>query len=214
MTSIKTFESEVSMVIKVIDIIKFESQKKRKLSIAFSGGKTPITLFKLLAVSDISWKNINIFLVDERWVPLNDPSSNYYMINMFLLEKINISNKNIHPIPYLSSIEESKEEYKDDLSRYFKGDIIFDIIFLGIGSDGHTASIFEKNEVNLVEDVIITSSKRHPYKRISLGMNVINNSKKKIFLIGPEKIPVIESSSFKKLPASNVVNPEFLSYIK
>lgn len=214
MTPIKIFESEVSMVIKIIDIIKLESQKKGKLSIAFSGGKTPITLFKLLAINDINWENIHIFLVDERWVPLDDPSSNYCMINMFLLKNINIPNQNIHFIPYLSSIEKSRKEYKNDLLKYFKGDIVFDLIFLGIGSDGHTASIFEENEVNLVGDVILTSSKRHPYKRISLGMNIINNSKRKLFLMGPEKIPVIESSFFKRLPASNVVDPEFLSYIK
>lgn len=214
MISMKIFESEESMVIKIIDIIKFELQEKEKISIAFSGGKTPITLFKLLAISDINWKNINIFLVDERWVPLNDPSSNYYTINMFLLKKINIPNQNIHFIPFLSSIERSKKEYKNHLLKYFKGDIIFDIIFLGIGSDGHTASIFEKNQVNLVEDVIITSSKRHPHKRISLGMDVINNSKKKIFIIGPEKTPIIKSSFFKNLPASNVVDSEILSYLK
>lgn len=214
MTPIKIFESEISMALGAINIIKYELQKKENISIAFSGGETPITFFKLLAGEDINWKNIHIFLVDERWVSLDDPDSNYYMMNIFLLKYTIIPNGNIHYINYSSSIEKSRKEYEDNLLKYFKGDIIFDLMFLGVGSDGHTASIFEKSEVDLLDDVIITSSRRHPYKRISLGMNIINNSQRKIFLMGPEKIPVIESSHFKILPTSKVVKPEFLSYTK
>lgn len=214
MKPVKIFGSEISMAIGAIDIIKSELQKKEKLSIAFSGGKTPITFFRLLAGEDINWKNINIFLVDERWVPLDNPDSNYCMINMFLLKHITIPNENIHHINYSPSIERSRKEYGDDLLKYFKGDIVFDLIFLGVGNDGHTASIFEENEVDLLDDIIVTSSRRHPHRRISFGMNVINGAKKKIFLLGPEKISIIESSTSKNLPVSRVVDPEFLSYTK
>ncbi len=91
---------------------------------------------------------------------------------------------------------------------------MFDLIFLGIGSDGHTGSIFEKNQGDLPEDVIVTSSRRHPYMRVSLGMNVINKARRKIFLLGPEKIPIIDSTIFKDLPVSKVIDPEFLFYLK
>ncbi|MCS5420218.1 MULTISPECIES: 6-phosphogluconolactonase [Psychrilyobacter] len=211
---IKIFESERSMAIGAIDIIKSELQKKEKLSIAFSGGKTPVRFFQLLAAEDINWKNINIFLVDERWVPLDHLDSNYCLINMFLLKHITIPNENIHHIDYSPSIERSRKEYEDELLKYFKGNIIFDLIFLGVGNDGHTASIFEENEAGLLEDVIVTSSRSHPYRRISLGMNVINMAERKIFLLGPEKISIIESTISKNLPVSKVVDPEFLSYIK
>ncbi|UUV17083.1 6-phosphogluconolactonase [Fusobacteria bacterium ZRK30] len=214
MIPIKIFESERSMVLNAIDIIKFELKRKKKLSIAFSGGKTPIRLFQLLAAEDINWENINIFLVDERWVPLDDSDSNYHMINIFLLENITIPNENIHHIHYSSSIERSRKEYENDLLKHFKGEVTFDLIFLGVGNDGHTASIFEKNEVDLSEDVIVTCSRRHPHRRISLGMSLINRGERKIFLLGPEKIPVIESSKSKDLPVSRVTAPEFLSYIK
>lgn len=214
MIPIKIFKSERLMAIDAIDIIKFELERKKKLSIAFSGGKTPIKFFQLLAVEDINWKNINIFLVDERWVPLDNSDSNYQMINMFLLKNISIPNENIHHIHYSSSIERSREKYEDDLLKHFKGEIIFDLIFLGVGNDGHTASIFEKNEVDLLERVIVTSSRRHSHRRISLGMSLINRAKRKIFLLGPEKILVVESSVSKDLPISRVVDPEFLSYIK
>lgn len=212
--SIKIFKSETSMAIGAINIIKSELQKKEKISIAFSGGKTPIKFFQLLAKEDINWKDINIFLVDERWVPLDDHSSNYYMINMFLLKHIVIPNENIHYINYYSSIEISRKEYENNLLKYFKGSIIFDLIFLGVGSDGHTASIFEENESNLIDNIIITSSIRHPYKRISLGMNIINAAERKIFLFGPEKISILDSHHSKKLPVFKVVDPEFLSYTK
>ncbi len=100
MTPIKIFETEISMSIGAIDIIKSELQRKKKVSIAFSGGKTPITFFQLLAVDNINWKNINIFLVDERWVPLDHRDSNYGLINMFLLKHITIPGENIHHIDY------------------------------------------------------------------------------------------------------------------
>lgn len=212
MRPVKIFESEISMAMGAIDIIKSELLVKKKLSIAFSGGKTPIKFFRLLAEEDINWNNINIFLVDERWVPLDNPNSNYCILNMFLLKHLTIPEKNIHPINYSPSIEKSREKYEKSLLKYFKGDIIFDLMFLGVGNDGHTASIFEEDEVNFVEDVIVTSSRRHPYRRISLGMNVINGAKRKIFLMGPEKISIIEASFLKNLPVSMVVNPEFLSY--
>lgn len=214
MIPIKIFESERSMAVRAVDIIKFELKRKKKLSIAFSGGKTPISFFQLLAVEDINWKNINIFLVDERWVPLDDPDSNYHMINIFLLKNIIIPNENIHHIHYSSSIERSRKRYENDLLKHFKGEIIFDLMFLGVGNDGHTASIFEKNEVDLSEDVIVTSNRRHPHRRISLGMSVINRAQRKIFLSGPEKIPIIKASISKDSPVSRVTAPEFLSYTK
>lgn len=214
MIPIKIFESERLMAIDAIDIIKFELKRKKKLSIAFSGGKTPIEFFQLLAAEDINWKNINIFLVDERWVPLDNSDSNYHMINIFLLKNITIPNENIHHIHYSSSIERSRKEYEDDLLKYFKGNIVFDLIFLGVGNDGHTASIFEKDEVDLSDNVIVTSSRRHSHRRISLGMSLINKAERKIFLSGPEKISVLESSISKDLPIFRVVDPEFLFYTK
>ncbi len=214
MIPIKIFESEISMAVSAIDIIKSELERKKKLSIAFSGGKTPIRFFQLLAAEDIKWENINIFLVDERWVPSDDLDSNYHMINMFLLKHITIPNENIHHIHYSSSIEISRREYENDLLEYFKGDIIFDLIFLGVGNDGHTASIFEKNEADLSDSVIVTSSRRHPHKRISIGISVINRAERKIFLLGPEKIMILESSISKDLPVFRVAAPEFLSYKK
>ncbi|MGB6128253.1 MAG: 6-phosphogluconolactonase [Psychrilyobacter sp.] len=214
MISIKIFESEKLMAIDAINIIKFELERTKKLDIAFSGGKTPIRFFKLLAVEDIKWKNINIFLVDERWVPLDNIDSNYNMINRFLLQNIKIPSVNIHYIHYSSSIEQSEKEYENDILKHFKGDIIFDLIFLGVGNDGHTASIFEKNEVDLSENIIVTSSRRHSHERISFGMGIINKAKRKIFLLGIEKILIIGSSMSKEFPISKVKNPEFLSYKK
>ena len=98
MIDIKIFKTEFLMTQRAIKILKMELKKKGRLSVAFSGGKTPIHFFKLLALEGINWDNIDIFLVDERWVPLEHKDSNYSLINKLLLQNIPIPKENIHMI--------------------------------------------------------------------------------------------------------------------
>jgi 6-phosphogluconolactonase len=209
---LKIFDSEIKMNRKAIDIIRSELKKKEKISIGFSGGKTPISFFKLLALEkELPWDRINIFLVDERW----DKSGNdtlKKLITTYLLDKIKIPSENLNLIDYYDSIGITREKYAEKVFQNLKKMGDFDILFLGIGSDGHTASIFEVEECQLKGDVIINSSPRHPHIRISLGMRVINGAKRKIFLLGPEKQKLLEDRIDDKYPVSRVSNPEFLSF--
>jgi 6-phosphogluconolactonase len=212
MNNFKIFETKDHMNRYAIDILKDISSKKKGSSIAFSGGKTPIDFFRALSSQDdINWKNIYIFLVDERYVPLDHKDSNYNSLKTNLLDKINIPKENIYNIPYLDTIDKSKKVYTKNLMRFFNNNIQFDLVFLGVGSDGHTASIFEVEETKLKDPVIITSSSRHPHHRISLGMEVINNSKNKVVLLGPEKHEIILKKN-KALPIFYVEDPLFISY--
>ncbi|RUA07410.1 MAG: 6-phosphogluconolactonase [Fusobacteria bacterium] len=211
----KKFNSQEEMNKYSIEIIEDELRKKKTLSIGFSGGKTPISFFKLLSLdTNIDWSRINVFLVDERWVPFTHEDSNFGMIKRTLFDKISIPQENVHRIPYFNTPKESLLKYQKDLKKFFGTNIVFDLLFLGIGSDGHTASIFELEEGLKDDDVIFTHSERHPHLRISLGMKVINLAKRKIFLLGPEKLELLEEPLDTNLPFTLVEDPEFLYYTK
>jgi 6-phosphogluconolactonase len=115
---------------------------------AFSGGRTPVDFYrKLSGLTGVPWERVHLFLVDERFVPLDDPQSNYGMLNDVLLRKIPLPAGNMHyvRISEVSSVEAVAGQYERDLQEFFslgEGEFpSFDLILLGIGEDGHTASL-------------------------------------------------------------------------
>ena len=192
---------------KAIDIFKETTYGKNVVNIAFSGGRTPKEFFTKLSKEDIEWDKINIFLVDERFVSLDNEESNYNLLKRNLLDKIDIPEKNIHKIEILKTPLDSKIDYEKRLLKYFKGDIKFDAIYLGIGEDGHTGSIFTMDDVEALEPTLITESSNHPYKRITLSMETINKAEKKILIATKEKAEVLENLPKFKCPAFFIDNP-------
>ena len=211
---LEIFKSENEMNQRAIDIIKKELDKKDRISIGFSGGKTPISFFELLSVEkSIDWKRVDVFLVDERWDKSGEDTLKK-LITTNLLSNIKIPSKNLYLIDFYDSIAITRSKYEEKLLTYFGDKIEFDILFLGIGSDGHTASIFESEECELGGSVLVNSSPRHPCMRISLSMDIINSSKRKVFLLGPEKQNLLVGKLDFRYPALQVKNPEFLSFHK
>jgi 6-phosphogluconolactonase len=190
-------------------------KNKGSFEVALSGGKTPIGLYRKLAglKDSLPWDKTHIFMVDERLVPFDNSASNYRMIYETLLTHIYIPAENIHPIPTDDTPQASAISYEKDLIRHFKlkpGEAPeFDLILLGIGEDGHTASLFPdtplfKEETCLA--VAVFSPNRR--ERISLTLRVINNAKNIIFLVtGNNKAHIISEileKDNKDLPASMV----------
>lgn len=193
-----------------------------KISIALSGGSTPKILFQLLAQplyrDKIKWKKLHLFWGDERCVPPDHPESNYGMTRENLLQHIEIPESNIHRIrgeitpdaaakAYSKVIRENVPPERDEIPR-------FDWVLLGVGEDGHTASLFPGSEVLRIKDKICAVA-IHPVsgqKRITLTLPVINHAKKVTFLVaGESKRKVVseilhQSEGFNKYPAAQV-NP-------
>lgn len=168
-------------------------------TVALSGGKTPMTLYQKLAnlKNSLPWDKTHIFLVDERFVPYEDKESNYNMINQTLLRHVKIPKENVHPISTKEDTPQtSAAEYEEDLIAYFKLGIEsyrpaqgefpkFDLILLGIGEDGHTASLFPDSpslKENKHLTIAITPSDTSKKERITLTFSVINNADNIIFL--------------------------------
>lgn len=189
-------------------------------TVALSGGKTPVDLYRKLARKHtLPWNKTDVFMVDERFVPYESKENNFRMINELLLLHVGIPSKNIHPVITSSASSlDSASKYEDTLTAFLKKGAYsmpeFDLILLGIGNDGHTASLFP-NTPSLKETscfVTSVSLKDESRKdRITLTLPVINNSKNIIFLAsGISKAGVIKEvieDSSSQLPAS-MVRPE------
>lgn len=186
--------------------------------IALSGGSTPKIVFDELATDfhdTIDWNQVHLYWGDERCVPPNDSESNYKMTVDHLLSKIDIPEENIHRIYGENIPAEEALRYAEVLKSrlpHFEGVPQFDLVILGMGDDGHTASIFPYN-IHLWDSGNLCEVAVHPdsgQKRITITGKVINNAKKVAFLVtGDSKMEkvreiVAKTGNFRSYPASLV----------
>jgi 6-phosphogluconolactonase len=211
------FELAESLALDIIGRIKNQADDRRAFSIALSGGTTPRLLFTVLGDHygrSVSWENVHIFWADERCVPPGDAESNYGMARAVLLDKIKIPEYNVHRI-------KGEDDPVKEASRYAaviketaetrEGSPVLDIVLLGVGEDGHVASIFPGNEALFSSDVPCHVS-RHPKKgqyRITLSGSVINNSRNIFFMVtGVNKAEIVRGilvgENKKSVPATFV----------
>jgi 6-phosphogluconolactonase len=169
--------------------------KEKHFTIALSGGSTPQKLFSVLAEElngSIPWKNVHIFWGDERCVAPEDQQSNYKLAKEYLLDKIDIPAANIHRIKGENDPVAESGRYANEIREFVKpenGIPKFDLVILGMGTDGHTASIFPDQQGLLNSDKICEVSV-HPVssqKRITLTGKVLNNSALLAFLVTGKK---------------------------
>ena len=131
----------------MVRVIDAAVRDKGECSLALSGGDTPRELYRLLATrfrDQILWEQVHVFWGDERYVPHDHPDSNYRMARETLLDHVPCSTAKVHPMPtHFRSPEIAAQEYERTLREHFQGSgPRFDVSLLGVGADGHTASIF------------------------------------------------------------------------
>lgn len=174
-------------------------KSQNEIYIALSGGNTPKLFFNELAdfQDHIPWDKIHIFWSDERCVPPDDEDSNYRMTKRYLFDKIDIPSSNIHRILGEAEPELEEKRYSDEISQNIKfknGWPVFDWIMLGLGEDGHIASLFPGSDV-LGETKAISVVAQHPksgQRRISLTLPVLNHAKRITYLVsGSSKAQII-----------------------
>jgi len=178
--------------------------------IAISGGNTPILFFNQVAATYgqlINWKNIHFFWVDERCVPISHNESNYNSAYSNLLKKIPIPKENIHRMKGEGIPDNEAENYEKEIISVVQiANKIprFDIIFLGMGDDGHTGSIFPNQEKLLKSNKICETSvnPNTGQNRITLTPNCINNASKIVFEITGFKKSSIVNEILMQMPVS------------
>ena len=164
-----------------------------RFTVALSGGSTPKAMFALLASepyrSAINWAHVYIFWGDERCVPPDHADSNYRMTKETLLSQVPVPPENVFRMRGEDDPAEAAREYSAQLQQFFQTDALpqFDLVFLGMGADGHTASLFPGTtalsaEVNTiaVENYV---EKLQTY-RLTLTAATINQAKTVVFLVG------------------------------
>lgn len=183
----------------IIDLANRSIAAKGQFVLVLSGGSTPNELYKLLATETFQkkmpWKNTIIFWGDERCVGLDDKLNNAYVAKSLLLDKIDIPATNIHITPVNLSPAEAANKYEQDLKDFFKSKPPqFDLIFLGLGENAHTASLFPGTEVlheknRWVKEVYVEEQKMY---RVTMTEPLINQAHNIIFLVtGKSKAEVL-----------------------
>ena len=201
-----------------LELFHIVKSSRQRFDIALSGGSTPKLLFDVLAnnyASRMPWDRIHFWWGDERCVPPTDEESNYGMTAKHLLSKIPMDESQIHRVKGELSPEEAASDYIIQIQSHLnerQNWPIFDLIILGMGSDGHTASIFP-HEMKLLHSDKICEVATHPesgQKRVSLTGNVINNANRIYFLVSgkskAKRVSEIMNNMKKaqKLPAFHI----------
>ena len=222
---ISVAQSDLEWVNTVVQEIIFQATQAIRArgfhTLVLSGGHTPQPIFQELASptyqTQLDWKKIYIFWGDERCVPPTDQDSNFFMAKTALLDRIAIPPNNVFRIRGEIQPEEAANVYQQDIDQFFIGrEKRFDTILLGLGEDGHTASLFP-NTNGLRESTRWVVPNMNPYSnthRVTLTFPAINNSRNIIFLVnGANKAKVVADiirnpNSPPQYPAKQITGKE------
>jgi 6-phosphogluconolactonase len=191
-------------------------QANGQCTVALAGGDTPRALYATLAArfnESLPWKHVHVFWGDERFVPSGDRRRNQAMARETLLDHVPCPPANIHPVSTdaLSS-DAAAAEYEATLRRWFSSEWpLFDLVLLGLGADGHTASLFPGSSAldETTRWAVAATAPADPPSRVTLTLPVFNNAALTLFLVaGAEKAPalrrVLAGADASILPAAGV----------
>ncbi|MFM7886563.1 MAG: 6-phosphogluconolactonase [Pseudanabaena sp.] len=162
--------------------------KGNRFTIVAAGGSTPKVLYELLAGKEWDWTKVHVFWGDERYVPVTDPQSNEGMTRQAWLDRVAIPASNIHAIPTESDDPAiAAAQYEQHIQDFFGVSAAeipqFDLVLLGMGDDGHTASLFPHTHALQVRDRLVTVGSKDGQPRITLTVSIINQAKEIVFMI-------------------------------
>jgi 6-phosphogluconolactonase len=187
-----------------------------RFAVALSGGSTPKIIYEALAkLEGVPWDGVHVFWGDDRLVPPDDSRSNYAMSKIALLDRIGIPAGHVHRIHGEFEAEEAVADYARQLEAVFGSAVIFDLVHLGVGPDGHTASLFPATP-NLesperVRETFPTPGLEPQIPRVSLGLGVLNAARvKQFFVTGSGKKTILERMvRGEDVPAARVIGAQW-----
>ncbi|WP_073602032.1 6-phosphogluconolactonase, partial [Vibrio aerogenes] len=210
----KIFQTADEVVHSLAEDLKVFSEQGRPVHISLSGGSTPKMLFQQLAqapyATSVQWQNLHFWWGDERCVAPDDAESNFGEANALLFSHIDIPAENIHRIIGENDPEEEAQRFADEMANTISqtnGIPVFDWILLGVGADGHTASLFPGATDYSEERLAVVAS--HPesgQKRVSKSARVLQAAKRISYLVlGAGKADIVHEIS--TIPADKLLYP-------
>jgi 6-phosphogluconolactonase len=198
------------------EIITSAVRAAGRCSVVLSGGNTPRALYARWAsafAGTIPWADVQLFWGDERLVPLDDPRSNYKMAKDSLLDRVPCRPDNVHPMPVdRQPVDVAAHEYEHELRQYLGGTSRFDLVLLGLGPDGHTASLFPQSRA--IDEpsrwVLPATAPVEPRQRLTLTRLALNNVSHVFFFVtGSEKAHALtnvltDGSDVRTWPAAGI----------
>lgn len=210
----KIFPTAEQVVASLADDMKAFSELGRPVHISLSGGSTPKMLFKLLAsdtyATSIQWNNLHFWWGDERCVAPDDVESNYGEANALLFSQVNLPSENIHRIRGEDEPAVEAKRFAEEMAAVIpceNGTPVFDWILLGVGADGHTASLFPNQTNYQDENLSVLAS--HPESgqiRVSKTAKVLEAAKRISYLVlGAGKVDIV--NEIHTTPANELPYP-------
>ena len=188
---------------KILHEARLAIGRKGSFNIVFAGGNTPLHSYRHLVRGDTDWNGWQVYFGDERCVSRSDPMRNDMQIQEALFDDVSIPAVQIHHIMADAGPEVAVSDYEKKIRHAMP----FDLVILGLGEDGHTASLFPGQEYDPNQEVVaVRGAPKQPSERISLNYPALNNARKVMFIIeGENKRSAVESwLAGKDLPASRV----------
>lgn len=178
-------------------------RERQVFRIVLAGGNTPRRTYEMLAGMVQDWRAWEIFWTDERCLPADDPGRNSRLANEVWLSRVSMSAGQIHPIPAEHGATRAAEEY----SATIRDKQPFDLVLLGMGEDGHTASLFSLNGHPVAPVIAVHSAPKPPSERVSLNFQTLRACRKQLVLVtGAEKSPALFAwQQDAKLPIAHAV---------
>lgn len=207
---LKHFIQAATSAIESFLVKQFE--EKQFANVALSGGQSPAPVYSALSRSSVPWNRVNLFLVDERYVPQNSKESNTNMIQKTLIDEVK-QVKNFYTYNTRKPIQEIVHQYQEMLEIRPKP--LFDLVVLGLGEDGHTASLFPHDPALKETRRLVLHTQKpdplNPQDRMTLTFPALLSSHKIIFLIqGKSKAKTVDrfvagQASIDELPATGIL---------
>jgi 6-phosphogluconolactonase len=183
--------------------------ERGRCALAFSGGTTPWRTLRALAGEDVPWERVHLFQVDERVAPPGDPERNFFHLKEALIDRIAIPSANVHPMPVdEEDLDEWARRYEAILRQIAGTPPVLDLVQLGLGEDGHTASLFPGDPVLQVVDSDVAVTGLHKgRRRMTLTFPAIDRARCILWLvIGTGKSAALERlrAGGRSIPAGRV----------
>jgi 6-phosphogluconolactonase len=168
--------------------------RRGRATLALSGGSSPLPMFKALAKEPLDWSSIHVFQVDERVVARGDSARNLGALDEILVWRGPLPRRNLHPMWVdRADLQAAAEAYTVELAEHANSPATLDVIHLGLGGDGHTASLFPGDPAleERLHDVTITAE-HAGYRRMTLTYPMLNRARTVLwFVTGAEKAGVV-----------------------